>query len=153
MKWRRMLDPFMVIVAGPLGLPYILGHGRYSLETIPREVWGTGLGEIDQGHLERRIPTPQGVNTVLSVNAGYDSWHCLKVGCRSQKLGFDRGRLLAWKKRGPCSSSQWYRVSPYWLDALNVGAYSSRKAMVRSGMTTRESLKSENSLKFTIAYI
>jgi len=43
-----------------------LGHGRYSLETVSREVLGTGLVELDQGHLERRIPTPQGIVTVLS---------------------------------------------------------------------------------------
>jgi|SRR5579862_5294013 len=52
--------------AGPSLHP---SHGRYSLETIPREVLGIGLGEIDQGHLERRIPASQDANTVLSLTA------------------------------------------------------------------------------------
>jgi hypothetical protein len=61
MKWRRMLDLFMVIVAGPLGLPYILVMAAIRLKPSLVKYWALGwvksIKDIWNGEsLPRRMP-------------------------------------------------------------------------------------------------
>jgi hypothetical protein len=42
MKWRRVFDIFMVVVAGPLGLPYILFMAAIRLKPSLVKYWALG---------------------------------------------------------------------------------------------------------------
>src|SRR6266487_2970266 len=68
MKLRRAFDLFMVFIAGPLGLPYVLFMAVIP-EALSGEILGTWLAEVDWRHLEWCILVRQRFDRVLSVIA------------------------------------------------------------------------------------
>lgn len=42
MRWRRPLDRFMIVIAGPLGLPYILVMAAIRLQPSLVKYWALG---------------------------------------------------------------------------------------------------------------